>query len=155
MTEPTTSTGPGHAAAEDEMLAMAYADGELAPETRLAFETRMRAEPALARLVAEHRALEVLARKVAPPEPQDHEWERLRLSPFFRGSRALGWTLLILGSLLTLALTVWGVSTNEAIPIPTRILILGMLLGFLLLFVTVAARRLRTFDLDPYNNVER
>ncbi|MEC8496395.1 MAG: hypothetical protein VXZ39_15815, partial [Planctomycetota bacterium] len=91
----------------------------------------------------------------APKEPQDHEWERLRLNPLFVGTRSSGWALLALGSVTTLALTVFGVATNESLSIPTRVGILGALLGFLLLFLTVAARRLRTMPLDPYRHVER
>lgn len=152
-----TAPGAGDESAPppDELLAMAFADGELSPEERLAFEQRMVHEESLARLVAEHLALDVLARRVAPKEPQDHEWERLRLNPLFIGSRSSGWVLLVLGSVATLALTVFGVATNESLSAPTRVGILGALLGFLLLFLTVAARRLRTLPLDPYRHVER
>lgn len=152
-----TAPGAGDESAPppDELLAMAFADGELSPEERLAFEQRMVHEESLARLVAEHMALDVLARRVAPKEPQDHEWERLRLNPLFIGSRSSGWVLLVLGSVATLALTVFGVATNESLSAPTRVGILGALLGFLLLFLTVAARRLRTLPLDPYRHVER
>lgn len=139
----------------DELLAMAFADGELSAEERLSFEQRMVHEEQLGRLVAEHMALDVLARRVAPKEPQDHEWERLRLNPLFSGSRSTGWFLLVLGSVLTLALTVFGVATNESLSAPMRVGILGALLGLLLLFITVAARRLRTLPLDPYRHVER
>ncbi|MEC7232555.1 MAG: hypothetical protein VXW31_06430 [Planctomycetota bacterium] len=152
-----TAPGAGEEGAPppDELLAMAFADGELSPEERLAFEQRMVREEGLARLVSEHMALDVLARRVAPKEPQDHEWERLRLNPLFVGTRSSGWALLALGSVTTLALTVFGVATNESLSIPTRVGILGALLGFLLLFLTVAARRLRTLPLDPYRHVER
>ena len=49
----------------------------------------------------------------------------------------------------------FGVATNDSLSAPTRVGILGALLGFLLLFLTVAARRLRTLPLDPYRHVER
>ena len=119
-----TAPGAGDESAPppDELLAMAFADGELTPEERLAFEQRMVHEEGLARLVSEHMALDVLARRVAPKEPQDHEWERLRLNPLFIGSRSTGWVLLVLGSVATLALTVFGVATNESLvgPDPRR-----------------------------------
>lgn len=153
----TEGAGPGGEGppSADELLAMAFADGELSAEERLAFEQRMVHEEHLARMVAEHMALDVLARRVAPREPQDHEWERLRLHPLFSGSVSLGWILLVMGSVATLALTVFGVATNEGLSAPMRVGILGALLGFLLLFLTVAARRLRTLPLDPYRHVER
>ncbi|MEC8494787.1 MAG: hypothetical protein VXZ39_07690, partial [Planctomycetota bacterium] len=66
-----TAPGAGEEGAPppDELLAMAFADGELSPEERLAFEQRMVREEGLARLVSEHMALDVLARRVAPKEP--------------------------------------------------------------------------------------
>lgn len=139
----------------DAMVAMAYVDGELDAQARAGFEERMRSDPALARAVAEHRALNVLARRTAPLEPADVEWGRLRLSPWYRSSRVLGWALLVIGTLASLAWTVWAVATNESLDVSTRVLILGSLLGFLLLFLTVLVRRLRTYELDPYLHVER
>lgn len=143
------------APSKDELLSMAYADGELSPEERLEFEKRLGDEPALARHVAEYLALDVISRRVAPPEPQDHEWARLQLEPLFAGTMSTGWKLVIAGSLATLALTVFGVATNEGLSIFTRLAILTALLGFVLLFLTVLIRRLRTFELDPYRHVER
>ena len=140
---------------EDELLSMAYADGELSPEERLTFEQRLSEEPTLARHVAEYLALDVISRRVAPREPQDHEWARLQLEPLFAGTLSTGWKLVIAGSLATLALTVFGVATNEGLSIFMRLAILTALLGFVLLFLTVLMRRLRTFELDPYRHVER
>ena len=68
---------------------------------------------------------------------------------------SLGWLLVIVGSLATLALTVYGVATNESLTPLMRILILSSLLGVLLLFLSVLMRRLRTLPLDPYRHVER
>ena len=53
----------------DELKAMAYADGELTDADRTEFEARLATEPALARQVSEYRALEIIARQMAPPEP--------------------------------------------------------------------------------------
>ena len=148
----TASTTPDDA---DGIAAMAYVDGELEPAARSQFEERMRTEPSLVHAVAEQRALNILARRIAPLEPADVEWNKLRLEPWYRGARGLGWMLLIAGALVSLALTVFGVATNEGLEISTRVLILVSLLGFLLLFLTVLVRRLRTYELDPYRHVER
>lgn len=148
---PPTEAAPS----EDELLAMAYADGELEPEGRLSFEKRLGVEPNLSKLVAEHLALDVIARRIAPSEPQDHEWARLKLEPLYSNTLTLGWLLVIVGSIATLALTVFGVATNEGLSMLTRLVILSSLLGFVLLFLSVLMRRLRTLPLDPYRHVER
>ncbi|MEM1448575.1 MAG: hypothetical protein AAF957_11350 [Planctomycetota bacterium] len=139
----------------DELLAMAYADGELSSEATSEFESRLRTEPALAHLVAEHRALEVLSRRVAPLEPADHEWNRLREDPVFKTSVGLGWSLVVAGAAISFVLAVWGVATNDSLPVWGRALILASLAGFVLLFLSVLWRRLRTYPLDPYRHVER
>ena len=150
-----TINGADKPPSQDELLAMAYADGELSTEDALHFETRLSGEPALTRLLAEHHALDVLARRIAPPEPADHEWSRLKVDPLFRASASLGWSLVIAGAAFSFALAIWGISTNEALSLWQRVLILGSLLGFLLLFVSVLWRRVRSYPLDPYRHVQR
>jgi len=145
----------GAASEADEVLAMAYVDGELDPSARLSFEERLATEPALGRAVAEQRALAVLARRTAPREPADHEWDRLRIEPWYRGMLSGGWLLVIVGTAVSLALAAWGVATNDELDVATRAAILGSLIGFVLLFLTVLVRRLRTYELDPYRHVER
>ncbi|MEM6672558.1 MAG: hypothetical protein AAF726_06915 [Planctomycetota bacterium] len=150
-----TNGGADRPPTEDELLAMAYADGELSAEDLVRFELRLESEPGLTHMVAEHHALDVLARRVAPPEPADHQWKRLRSDPVFRSSVGLGWTLVIVSAVISFVLAVWGVGTNEALSLLTRLLILGSLFGFVLLFLTVLWRRLSTYSLDPYRHVER
>ena len=119
------------------------------------FEVRLEREPGLAHLVAEHHALDVLARRVAPREPADFEWKRLQSDPLFRSSVGLGWGLVIAAAAISLVLVIWGVTTNESLSVLERGLILGSLAGFALLFLSVLWRRLRTYPLDPYRHVER
>lgn len=147
--------GGGPEPTADELLAMAYADGELSGPARAAFEARMAREPSLAREVAEVRALEVLARRLAPPEPADFEWRRLEADPLHRGSTGLGWVALTFGCLGLALLACWRVLSSDAISALERGFLASALLGVLLLFVATLRGRLRTLALDPYRNVER
>jgi len=138
----------------DELIAMAYADGELSGEGRREFEVRMLREPDLGRLVAEHRALEILARHAAPPEPIDTEWRRLARDPIVRWTQALGWFACVAGAMGLAALGIVEIWAADMHPIP-KALVLAAIAGLLLLlFVTVHAR-LSTLSYDPYRNVER
>ena len=139
----------------EELLAMAYADGEMTPEESLRFEGRMEAEPDLVHRVAEHHALDVLARRKAPMEPADRDWAALQLDPLYQGTVGAGWFLLIAATAISFALAVWAVATNDGISYLHRGLILSSLLGFTLLFLTVVWRRIRAIPLDPYRHVER
>jgi len=139
---------------QDELLAMAYADGELAPDERARFEERLRSEPALAREVAELRRLELLARHAAPAEPMDHEWERLARSTGQRGLWRAGW--LSFGAGL-LGLGAWGLTcleSSQASWVP-KLLVPLAILGALLLVGAAVRARARTLRYDPYRDVKR
>ena len=144
----------GREPTRDELLAMAYADGELAPEERARFELRLAQEPALAREVSELRRLELLARQAAPPEPMDHEWQRLARSPGQRGLRSAG--ALLLGAGL-LGLAAWGLTClecSQASWVP-KLLVPLAILGALLLVGAAVRARARTLRYDPYRDVKR
>src|SRR5260221_9774953 len=87
-----TPRPPERAPNPEELLAMAYVDGELAPDERSAFEARLDREPALVREVAAQQRLAVLARAALPREPIDREWRALEDSALTRIGLPLGWT---------------------------------------------------------------
>ncbi|HJM56215.1 MAG TPA: hypothetical protein QF446_02715 [Planctomycetota bacterium] len=138
----------------DELTAMAYADGELSGAERAAFEQRLAAEPDLGRAVSDYRELEIMARQLAPPEPADHEWERLRGEFSQRAGLTLGHSLVLLGAigLLGLAAVEWARSDMEPVP---KALTGALGLGLCVLAALVARARLRTLPLDPYRKVKR
>jgi len=138
----------------DELLAMAYADGELLGAERAHFEQRLAAEPALAREVAQLKRLEVLARHAAPPEPMDHEWERLARSGGQRGLWSAGWLFFGAG---VLGLAAWGLDClecSQASWVP-KLLIPLAILGAQLLVGAAVRARVRTLRYDPYRDVKR
>lgn len=138
----------------DELLAMAYVDGELTPAGRAEFEGRMAASPALRREVGALKELELLARAAAPKEPMDHEWEALAKDPVQRGTLGLGWILLVIGFLGASTLGLWQLCVSDA-PLALKLLCAALLLGGALLLGATLRARLRTLPLDPYRKVQR
>jgi anti-sigma factor RsiW len=138
----------------DELLAMAYADGELAGEERAAFERRLAEDVQLAREVARYQSLQVLARQAAPPEPMDFEWRRLARDPLQRALAFGGWLLAALGAL---GLVAWGeyVVAVSDMPLLPKLALGGLVLGIALLFAAAIRARLRTHAYDPYTEVQR
>lgn len=138
----------------DQLLAMAYADGQLDPESRADFERRMASEPTLAREVAEIRKLELLARAVAPAEPQDHEWARLEVDPWHRLLTRGGLALFLGGITLEVALLLLGVQErlggSMSVASGSAILV-----GFTMLLLAALRWRKRTLPYDPYVEVKR
>jgi len=138
----------------DELLAMAYADGELAAPARDEFEQRLAREPALRREVSALRDLELLARQAAPKELADHEWEALAREPLQRATLGLGAGLLIAGLLALAAFGVYTLLVAELAPL-VRWPLVALLLGGTLLFGAVLRGRLRTLPHDPYRKIQR
>jgi hypothetical protein len=153
-----TPTGPGRGAEReptaDELLAMAYVDGELDLAARAAFDARLVHEPALAREVSALRALEVLARRAAPPEPQDHEWARIARSPLQRALLPLAWAAIALSAVGLAGWALWAECTCGLALLP-KLCVLGLELGLLALLALHAKNRLRTLPYDPYTKVKR
>lgn len=147
-------TAPETEPTRDELLAMAYVDGELDEAARVEFDARLRAEPALLREVSELRQFGVIARQVAPPEPMDYEWERLDKEVLYGGSQRLGLFLIALaaaGFALLGVITIWASSLE---PVP-KFLVGALLLGLSLVFLATLRGRLRTLPHDPYTEVRR
>lgn len=139
----------------DQLLAMAYADGELGAAERAAFQARLAREPELRREVARHHSLEVLARRLAPPEPLDHEWQRLALDPLQRGTVGLGWLAFAVGALGLAGLAFWRFVSDDSIDAVERGLVASFVVGAGALLAAAVRARLRTLPFDPYRNVER
>jgi len=146
----STEREPSH----DELLAMAYADGELDPRERGAFEQRLAASPALAREVARYQRLQTLASQMAPPEPMDHEWRRLSRDPVQRLLLVFGWILLALASGTLLVWSEYSIAVSHMSLVP-KLALGGFLLGATLLAAAVLRARLRTRPYDRYTEVQR
>ena len=144
----------GREPTRDELLAMAYVDGELATTARAEFEGRLAREPSLRREVSELKELELLARAAAPREPMDHEWDALARAPLQRGALGLGWILLALGLLGLSGFGLWQLARSDA-PLGLKLLLAALLAGGALLLGAALRARLRTMHLDPYRKVQR
>jgi anti-sigma factor RsiW len=139
---------------QDELLAMAYADGELGADERGAFELRLAGDARLARDVARYRSLQVIARQAAPPEPMDFEWRRLARDPLQRALAYGGWILAALGALVLVAWGEYVVAVSD-MPLIPKLGLCGLVLGIALLFAAAIRARLRTRAYDPYTEVQR
>lgn len=148
--EPTLEREP----TSDELLAMAYADGELAAAERAQFEARMRVEPALAREVAAQQRLHQLARHASGPEPMDAEWERVARSGAYRASLGLGVMLAIGGTLVLGAWALYALFVSSIALVP-KLAAGASIAGLFVLSVRALLARRRTRPYDPYSEVRR
>jgi anti-sigma factor RsiW len=138
----------------DQLLAMAYADGELSPAAAREFEARLSREPALVREVADHVRLDVLARHAAGPEPADYEWNRLRDEPLHSFGMRLGWSLFVAGLVSVAVWVLWSLESSALDPW-IRLALGAALLGLAVLVALTLRARLRTLPYDPYRDIQR
>lgn len=138
----------------EEMLAMAYADGELGGDERAEFERLLATREDLRHAVTRERALDLVARSSAGPEPMDAEWSVLERDLVHRSGLGVGLALALGGialGLLSLLYLLWSAHLPIAVQLAVTAIVLG---GFILLLRALRAR-LRTRPCDPYLEVRR
>lgn len=138
----------------DQMLAMAFADGELRGAQLAEFSERVAKEPDLARVVGEFRKLELLARQVAPPEPRDFVWREHSTGMFHKNMLAASFLALILaGCVVVVHFCAEAFQVRPPVPLATAGVLGFAGLGLLLLESWRWRRAER--DHDPYLHVQR
>ena len=149
-----TDNTPPPEPSEDELLAMAYADGELNEEARREAAHRMASDEAFALRVAHYQRLDVTAR-TALQEPQDIAHAKLAAEPTQRAALGLGWAALSVGLVGFYAWIFYVMVRDPEMPTTLKVLMLTGIGGFLLLFLAVLRKRLRELPFDPYTKVQR
>ncbi|MCH2106643.1 MAG: hypothetical protein MK291_08390 [Planctomycetes bacterium] len=149
-----TDNTPPPEPSEDELLAMAYADGELNEEARREAAHRMASDEAFALRVAHYQRLDVTARS-ALQEPQDIAHAKLAAEPTQRAALGLGWAALSVGLVGFYAWIFYVMVRDPEMPTTLKVLMLTGIGGFLLLFLAVLRKRLRELPFDPYTKVQR
>lgn len=138
----------------EELLAMAYADGELRGREREEFEALLATRADLRLEVARTQRLAVLARRAAGPEPMDLEWRALAREPLQRAALGAGRVAFAGGSLLVALGAAWALLASGA-PAWLRIGATAAACGLAILLGAAVRARLRTRGLDPYRDVVR
>ena len=139
----------------DQLLAMAYCDGELTEAAHREFEARLAHEPELLREVSELKRLEVLSRRVAPREAGDLVRSSLARNPVHSGLTKLAFAALLLGALLSVGCGAWALLTSADLTPMERFLCLSLGGGLALLFGLTLRQRCMLLPHDPYRSVER
>lgn len=140
---------------EDELLAMAYADGELDPDARRDAAQRIATEEDFALRVAHYQRLDVTTRTAIPHEPQDTARAALAAEPLQRATISLGWMTATFGFIAFYAWVFYEILQNEEMSGGPKVFLLSATGGLFLLFLSVLRGRLRELPYDPYTDIER
>jgi anti-sigma factor RsiW len=137
--------------ADQEQL-MRYLDGELSPDERARVEADLARSTELQRELAIYRAMQLDVRGLSfrPPVREPSVWGAVHR----RLARPLGWILLSSGLTLWAAWAAWLFSISAVNPW-SKLAVGAIVIGFLLLFGSVAYERYLDWLDDPYRDVHR
>lgn len=136
-------------------LMMGLMDGELSPDEKVRVHDHLRR---CARCRGEYEQLRdisgLLRELPALAEPQDEVLRDLWQSPYSRLTRSAGWAMVIAGVAVLGLYAAYELFTKAELNLPTLAAV-SIWVGLAILFFSVLRERLRTYESDPYKEVER
>jgi len=138
-----------------EVRLTGYVDRELTQQDLQKVELHLESCPACRGVVEELRTARSLAESLKVPSPSNEEWDSMQSRILEKGTRRLGWVLLVVWVLVTsvYALVTFAVSSGE--PLIVKIIVFGLLLALAMLFCSVLSERLRERRTDRYTGVQQ
>lgn len=140
-------------------LMMAFLDGELNEPDQQRFQGHLDQCPACTREFAEFGRLKDMTDGMALAEPEDRIWEDYWGQVYNRAERSLGW---ILFSLAATGLLIYGgfecienIIANGQVAMALKCILLVLIVGLAILFVSVLRERLFFWKRDRYRDVRR
>lgn len=130
---------------------MRYLDGELEPEQRRVVEEALERSTELRRELAVFRGLKTDLRDMgANMGTEKSAWDAVSR----RLTRPLGWTLVLLGAIVWVGFGAYTYLTG-ADALWEKLAGSAIVLGFVILFASVALERHRDLKTDPYKEIQR
>lgn len=141
------------------IASMAYLDGEMEAGEQGSFEAHIGACPRCRAELARLRDVKEVTARMKFVDLEDRDWNLYWGRVYNRMERGAGWVLLSIGAIVVLSYGAWkafaGLWNDDSVPILIRIGIGCALIGFVVLFVSVARQRLYARARDPYRGVKR
>lgn len=134
-----------------EPMLSAYLDDELDPPERAAVERHVAGCSRCARELDELRGIVNAAEELAAPSLDDAVWDAFLGNVYNRIERRLGWTMLIIGSVMVSGLILYEAVVLPWAPMPVKILCAVPFAGLAVLFVSVLRQRMHVARSDRYS----
>ncbi len=138
----------------DESLLSGYVDGELTQAEEQRVRVYLEDHPAARAQVEEMQRLRTATLGTGFHFPGDTQWSELPRGKASSLARTLGWAALVASSLSVVGSGFWYLATSPHGLLP-KLVGLGAVSGFLLLFLSVLIDRLRTLGSDRYRRVQK
>ena len=144
------STAREHA----QRLMMAALDGEVSADEQRQLDALLAGHPDLAHEWRRFTRLKEVTAGMSLRTPPEETWDRYWLSTYRRAERGLAWVLVSIGAIILASY--WAVHAVEALfettaePLPIRIAVAALAVGFVILAVSVVREKIFTNRRDPY-----
>ena len=140
-------------------LMMAYLDDELEDRQRKAFEEHVATCRGCAEELAQFQRLKTLTDSAAFAEPEDRVWDQYWGGVYNRLERGLGWMISSIAAILLLVYVGWTaietVIRDSAVSLFLKVVLLALVAGIAILFVSVLRERLFFWKRERYKDVRR
>lgn len=154
--EPSTDAGAGGLCRplhEDGLLS-GYLDGELAQAETQLVEVHLASCPACREEADRLARLREATMGTKFVEPTEREWDEHARGIFSSGSRALGWVMVVIWSVVLTGYGLYAFAVSDEGWF-FKTMVFGLILGFALLFISVLADRIRARKTDRYKRIVR
>lgn len=138
----------------DESMLSGYVDAELTQAENQKVQVHLEECPSCRALVEDLQQIREAAMTTPFPVPSDDEWREAPRSPGSLWSRRLGWVLVLGWMLGALVLAVYGFTQGSAAWYE-KALIVVLVFGALLLFLSVLMDRIKALKTDRYGRVKK
>ena len=131
-----------------------YLDGELTQADRQRVELHIESCTQCRKIYDEMSSLRDSVSQLSFGELSPEQWGEIMNHVTVRGSRSLGWIFYVVGLMIVTGFGFWAFLTDDEIPALLKTGIVGIVVGLLLLFFSVAQQRLTALKSDKYKDVE-
>ena len=147
--------GLGHASDSfDETLLSGYLDGELTQSEDQRVRIYLEDHPEARRLLEEMTTVRETTRSTRFEVPEDLQWDEHPRGPLSRLTRGFGWLLIVAWLLGVGGYGLWQLLTSPE-HLLEKLLVVGSVAGFALLFLSVLLDRLRDMKTDRYRRIRK
>lgn len=138
----------------DETLLSGYLDGELTQAEHQRVRLHLEEDAAAREVVAEMRRIREAARTTDLAVPPDDEWKEAPRTTGSRWFRRSGWVLVVGWAIVLLGLALWGLVVGPD-AWWEKLLVVAVLAGPVLLFLSVLIDRVNVMKHDRYGRVKK
>jgi anti-sigma factor (TIGR02949 family) len=131
-----------------------YLDGELTQGDRQRVELHLESCADCRKSYEDMAALRQAVGRLSFGEMSPQQWRKMMNDVTVRSSRGLGWLLYVAGLVILVGFGAYEFVNDDTVPAIVKTGMVGVVIGLVLLFISVARQRLITRKTDRYKDVE-